>query len=54
MRKIHNFSSFSSLYEAEKADAPIAAKAAGATPGALAGFLKDVKATEASKLYDQT
>ena len=46
MRKIHDFSSFSSLYEA---DAP-----ATATPGALAGMLKDVKATEASKLYDQT
>ena len=29
MRKIHNFSSFSSLYEAEKADAPIAAKEIG-------------------------
>ena len=46
MRKIHDFSSFSALYEA---DAP-----ATATPGALAGMLKDVKATEASKLYDQT
>jgi hypothetical protein len=46
MRKIHDFSSFNALYEA---DAP-----ATATTGALAGFLKDVKATEASKLYDQT
>ena len=40
MRKIHNFSSFSALYEADS------------TGTDLGGFL--VKPTEASKLYDQT
>jgi len=47
MRKIHDFSSFSALYESDVVPA-------GTPTTAIGSIFKDVKATEASKLYDQT
>ena len=47
MRKIHDFSSFSALYESD-------AVPAGTPTTSIGSIFKDVKATESSKLYDQT
>jgi len=47
MRKIHDFSSFSALYESDVVPA-------GTPTTSIGSIFKDVKATEASKLYDQT